>query len=258
MDGLPPRLPAERYPATLALYHEAAAHVAAESGLPDPVRDVLVTEQMPERGARAIADSRTGVIYISKGEADLLEPLAARAARDGWEALDPRARADLLQREFTALHEGSHVTGPAMPPASEHSKVDTMWEEALASLSARREQVAFTQARHGASVPRTSIADVTYGGMAQRASEVLEVAGAAPDTPAFDTYVRTLAEQVPWRERPTWIVQRMVEHRLGSMPAGANTYELEQLVHGYITRFEPNTGRMLGALDDLVRLAAKA
>ena len=254
---LPPRLPASDYPATLELYRSATAHVATGAGQPDPVRDVLVTEHMPERGARAIADSRTGVIYISKGEADALEPLAARAARDGFEALEPTAQADLLQREFTALHEGSHLTGPAMPPASPHSKVDTMWEEALASLNARAEQAAFTQARHGAEFVRPPVADITYGGMANRAVEVLELGGLAVDTPAFDDQVRTLAEHVPWRERPRFIAEWLVSSRLGApMPANTNLFELEQYVHSYISRFEAG-GRIGSVLDDAVRLAAK-
>jgi hypothetical protein len=258
MTQLPPRLPASDYPATIELYRSATAHVAAGAGQPDPVRDVLVTEQMPERGARAIADSRTGVIYISKGEADLLEPLAARAARDGWAALEPSAQADLLQREFTALHEGSHLTGPAMPPASSYSKVDTMWEEALASLNARGEQAAFTQARHGAEFVRPPIAEITYGGMAQRATEVLALGGLAVDTPAFDEQVRTLAEAVPWRERPRFIAEWLVSSRLGrAVPEGANLFELEQYVHSYITRFEAG-GRIASVLDDAVRLAARA
>ena len=258
MDGLPPRLPETSYPATLELYRSASRHIADSAGQVDRVRDILVTEQMPERGARAIADSRTGVIYISKVEADLLEPLAARAARDGFEALDLEARADLLRREFTALHEGSHVTGPAMPPRSEHSKVDTMWEEALASLNARREQVAFTQARHGMTVPRSAVSDITYGGMAGRVAEVLEVAGHAPDSSGFDDQVRTLAEHVTWRERPRWIVEQMVAKRLGAVPPNANLFELEQLVHGYVQRYERNTGRLVAALEDVVRIAAKA
>jgi hypothetical protein len=258
MDGLPPRLPASDYPATLELYRSATAHISAGAGQSDPTRDVLVTEQMPERGARAIADSRTGVIYISRGEADALEPLAARAAREGWAALEPAEQADLLQREFTALHEGSHLTGPAMPPANPNSKVDTMWEEALASLNARAEQGAFSQARHGVASARPPVASITYGGMSQRVVEVLELGGTRLDTPGFDSTVRTLAEHVPWRERPRWIAEHLVASRLGGrVPPGANLFELEQFVHGYIQRFEPG-GRIASVLEDAVRLAAKA
>jgi hypothetical protein len=246
------------YPATIELYRSATAHIAAGAGQPDPTRDVLVTDHMPERGARAIADSRTGVIYISRGEADALEPLVGRAAREGWASLSHADQTDLLQREFTALHEGSHLTGPSMPPASADSKLDTMWEEALASLNARAEQAAFSQARHGVASARPAVASVTYGGMAQRVVEVLDLGGDRLDTPAFDSTIRTLAEHVPWRERPRWIAEHLVACRLGGeVPATANLFELEQFIHGYIQRFEPG-GRIASVLDDAVRLATKA
>jgi hypothetical protein len=61
---------------------------------------------------------------------------------------------------------------------------------------------------------------------------------------------------VPWRERPRWIAEHLVASRLGSVPNGANLFELEQYVHSYIQRFEPG-GRLASVLDDAVRVAAR-
>ena len=104
---------------------------------------------------------------------------------------------------------------------------------------------------------RPPVADITYGGMSQRVVEVLELGGLTVDTPAFDDQVRTLAEAVPWRERPRHIAEWLVSSRIGGpVPDGINLFELEDSVLNYVTRFERG-GRMSSVLDDAVRMAAR-
>ena len=227
---------------TISTYRAAAEHVAADVGAPNPAHEIVVTDDMPQRGARAIADGRTGSILIARGEADAFEALATRLARDGAAQLDPASTRDYAQRLFTALHEGSHLTGPTIPAVNPHMKVDLVWEEALASLNARRLLPSFASSHAGLDVPRPAIADVTYSGYAQRVAELLELAGAPADSAAFDAHVRELAEQVPWRERPTWMARRILESRTPGVVDAGVVARLEPLVHGYAQRMSRGTG----------------
>lgn len=240
-----------QYRGTIGAYRAAAEHVAADVGAPSAAREIVVTDRMPQRGARAIADGRTGGILVARGEADAFEALATRLARDGAAQLDPPATRDYAQRLFTALHEGSHLTGPVIPDVNPHMKVDLMWEEALASLNARRLLPSFASAHAGLDVPRPPIADITYSGYAQRITELLELTGATVDSPAFDAHVRDLAEQVPWRERPTWVARRILQSRTPVANADAVT-RLEPLVHGYAQRMTRGTGAIERELVELL------
>lgn len=230
-----------QYRGTIGTYRAAAEHVAADVGRPTAAREIVVTDDMPQRGARAIADGRTGSILIARGEADAFEALATRLARDGASQLDPSSTSDYARRAFTALHEGSHLTGPIIPDANPHMKLDLMWEEALASLNARRLLPSFASGHAGLDVPRPPIADITYSGYAHRITELLELTGAPADTATFDAHVRDLAEQVPWRERPTWVARRILEARTPVVDADA-VARLEPFVHGYAQRMSRGTG----------------
>jgi hypothetical protein len=247
---LPP-VDGAQYRGTIGTYRAAAEHVAADVGVPSAAREIVVTDDMPQRGARAIADGRTGQVLIARGEADAFEALTTQLARDGAGMLDQSTTRDLGQRMFTALHEASHLTGPVIPDANPHMKLDLMWEEGLASLNARRLLPSFARQHAALDVPRPPIADITYSGYAERLGELLDLAGAPRDTPAFDAGVRELAEQVPWRERPSWVARRVLEARSGAASAD-DIARLEPHVHSYVQRMFRGTGAIERELAEIL------
>lgn len=242
---------------TMTTYHAAARHVAADAGTPDPVREIQVLDVMPQRGARAIADGRTGTILIARAEADALDALGARLARDGVDALGEAGRIELSQRWFTALHEATHLTGPVIPDSNPNMRVDLMWEEALASLNARRLLPSFARAHAGVELARPALGSITYSGYAERIVEAIELTGASRDTAAFDDIVRELAERVAWRDRPAWLAERILRARTTAPVVAADVAAIEPLLHGYVQRISRGTGGIERAIVDvLARIAS--
>lgn len=240
-----PRLPAAGFPDALATYERAAQLVADDAHRTMGGRDIFVAERAPAPGAMAVAFSRESAIAIHPGEAQALQDVAARA-RAG--TLSGEDVGDLRRRTFTALHEASHVTGPAMPTdMGDDAPTTLLWEEGLASLNARR----LLPALGPPGTPRPPVTSITYSGLAARVNELLGLAGVEVDSAAHDRAIRTLAEHVEWGERPRWVASRIARHALGHAATDAELGALVPMVHRYVARLEGGTGHLQAALRDL-------
>lgn len=235
-------VPSSTFPLTLAAYAQAWQAVATDAEDAAPVGRIDVDSSLIGTGARAVAYGREDRIAVAPAEAAAFEAALSNPARAGQQAL--------AQLAFTALHEASHVVGPAQPQGAPDGELLAMWEEALASLQARRLlPAALAGAYDVQGVARMPVADVTYGGIVERVVELLALVGSPLDSPSFDADVRTLAESLPWQQRASWLVDRLVAARGAGPLTPSHGAELEQLVLGQVRRTSPGTGR-IGALLD--------